>query len=194
VARGRTARGRARGGVVVQAPRPRRARLVTSGGALATALALTAYAVDVAAEDAAAVLPLGALALAVLGASLAAGWASGIAWTLALVGAAYAAALAARGADSVDAAAPLVGAGLLLLAELAYWSVELRGPGYEERRVVARRLGALTALAFLSVVLGAFVVVLTAAPLGGGLAWDAVGVAAAAGTLAIVAWLAHRTT
>jgi hypothetical protein len=194
VARGDAARSRDRGGVVVQAPRPRRARVVTSGGALATALALTAYSAAVADGDAAAVAPLGVLALATLAASLAAGWTSGIAWTLALVGAAYAVALAARGADAVDAAAPLVGAGLLLLAELAYWSLELRGPGYEERRVVARRLGALAALAFLSVVLGAFVVVLTAAPLGGGLAWDAIGVAAAAGTLAIVAWLAHRTT
>ena len=111
-----------------------------------------------------------------------------------LLAAEYAAALAARGAADVDAAAPLVGAGLLVVAELAYWSLELRGPGYEESRVVARRLGALAALAFLSIVLGAFVVVLTAAPLGGGLAWDAVGVAAAGGTLAIVAWLAHRAT
>jgi hypothetical protein len=68
------------------------------------------------------------------------------------------------------------------------------GPGFEEGRVVVRRLGALGALAFLSVLLGSFVVVLTAAPIGGGLAWDTVGVAAAGGTLAIVAWLAHRAT
>jgi hypothetical protein len=127
-----------------------------------------------------------------LAASTALGWTSGIAWTLVLLAAEYAAALAARNDVDVDAGAPLVGAGLLVLAELAYWSIELRGPGYEERRVIARRLGALGVLAFLSALLGAFVVVLTAAPLGGGLAWDAVGIAAAAGTLAIVAWLAHR--
>jgi hypothetical protein len=119
---------------------------------------------------------------------------SGVAWTLALVAAAYATALAVRGADNVDAGAPLVGAGLLMVAELAYWSLERRGPGYEEARVVVRRLAALGALACLSLVLGAFVVVVTAAPLGGGLAWDAVGVAAAGATLAIVAWLARRTS
>jgi hypothetical protein len=146
----------------------------------------------VAGDDLAAVAPLGLAAVVVLAASIGLGWTSGIAWTLVLLAAEYAAALAVRGGADVDAGAPLVGAGLLVLAELAYWSIELRGPGYEERGVVARRLGALGVVAFLSVLLGAFVVVLTAAPLGGGLAWDAVGIAAAAGTLAIVAWLARR--
>lgn len=134
---------------------------------------------------------IGVLALAVLAGSLAAGSTGGVAWTLGLVAAEYAAALAVRGAESVDPAAPLIGAGLLVLAELAYWSLERRGPGYEEARVVARRLATLGVLALLSLVLGAFIVVVTAAPLGGGLAWDAVGVAAAGATLAIVAWLAR---
>jgi hypothetical protein len=153
---------------------------------------LAVYAAALAGDEAGPVGMLGLFALVVLGGSLLLGLTSGIAWTLLLLAAEYAAALAARGGSELDAGAPLVGAGLLVLAELAYWSLELRGPGYEERRVVARRLGALGVLAFLSVLLGAFVVVLTAAPLGGGLAWDAVGVAAAAGTLAIVAWLARR--
>ena len=143
-------------------------------------------------DDVAAVAPLGLAAVVVLAASIGFGWTAGVAWTLVLLAAEYAAALAVRNASDVDAGAPLVGAGLLVLAELGFWSIELRGPGYEERRVVARRLGALGVVAFLSVLLGAFVVVLTAAPLGGGLAWDAVGIAAAAGTLAIVAWLARR--
>jgi hypothetical protein len=154
---------------------------------------LAAYAAVVAGDAAEAVGALGVLALLVLAGSLMVGSTSGIAWTLALAAAAYASALAVRGDDRVDPGAPLVGAGLLVLAELAYWSLERRGPGYEELRVVARRLAALGALAFLSLVLGAFVVVVTAAPLGGGLAWDLVGVAAAGATLAIVAWLARRT-
>jgi hypothetical protein len=137
------------------------------------------------------VAAIGGVALLVLAASLVAGSTSGIAWTLALVAAAYATALAVRGSDSVDAGAPLVGAGLLVLAELAYWSLERRGPGYEETRVVVRRLAALGALAFGSILLGAFVVVVTAAPLGGGLAWDVVGVAAGGATLAIVYYLAR---
>jgi hypothetical protein len=128
----------------------------------------------------------------VLAASLALGWSSGIAWTLALLAGEYAAALAVRDASTVDAGAPLVGAGLLVVAELAYWSLERRGPGSEEARLVVSRLAVLGSLALGSVLLGAFVVVVTAAPLGGGLAWDLVGVLAAAGTLAIVYWLSRQ--
>lgn len=153
---------------------------------------LAGYAAWVAGDDVAPVGAIGVLALVVLAGSLAVGSTDGIAWTLALLAGAYAAALAARGADSVDPAAPLVGAGVLVLAELAFWSLERRGPGYEEARVLARRIAVLGALALLSLALGAFLVVVTAAPLGGGLAWDAVGVAAAAATLAIVARLARR--
>lgn len=147
---------------------------------------LGAYAAGIAGDQAALVGGLGLVAIAVLAASLAFGWSSGIAWTLALLAAEYAAALALRDSATVDAGAPLVGGGLLVVAELAYWSLERRGPGSEELRLVLRRLTVLGALALGSVLLGAFVVVVTATPFGGGLAWDLVGVLAAAGTLAIV--------
>lgn len=133
----------------------------------------------------------GVVALAVLTASLLRGFPSGIAWALVLLAVEYAASLAVADAETVDAAAPLVAAGLLVLAELAYWSLELRGPGREET-LVLRRLSALAALAVASIGLGALLVALTAAPLGGGLLWDAGGVAAAAGTIGILAWLASR--
>lgn len=133
----------------------------------------------------------GAAALLTLLLALGAGWPSAIPWTLALLGGTYATGLAVRDDATLDAGAPLYAAGLLLLAELAYWSLELRGPGREEPRVVVRRLAALGALAFLSLVLGAFVVVVTTAPIGGGVLWDVVGVAAAAATLAILARLAR---
>lgn len=126
--------------------------------------------------------------------SLVFGWTSGVAWCLAILASDYALALALRDDDLIDAAAPLYGAGLLGLAELAYWSLELRGPGREEPRVAIRRATALGAVILLSALVASFVVVVTASPLGGGLAWDAVGVAAAAGTLAILAWLARRGT
>ena len=119
-------------------------------------------------------------------------WTSGIAPALALLAGEYAVSLALRDLGTVDTAAPLVGAGLLVLAELAYWSVELGGPGREETGLLVRRLAALTMLACLSVGLGALVVVVTALPLGGGLLWDAIGVVAAAGVLAVVASLARR--
>ena len=135
----------------------------------------------------------GIAALCVLAAAVVLGWPAGIAWALALLGTAYATALAAsEDAGAVDAVAPLYAGGLLLVAELSYWSLELRGSRREEPGAMLRRLVALTALAALSVAIGGFVVLVTAAPAGGGLAWDAVGIAAVAATLAIVATLARR--
>ena len=132
------------------------------------------------------------LGLVVLAAAVLLAWPSGIAWALALLGTSYATALAGRGEVPVDAAAPLYAGGLLLVAELSYWSLELRGSRREEPGAMLRRLVALTALASLSVAVGGFVVLVTAAPAGGGLAWDAIGIAAVAATLAIVAVLARR--
>ena len=135
----------------------------------------------------------GVLALGVLAAALVAGWPTAIAWALALLGAAYAISRAAGDPRAaVDALAPLYAGGLLLVAELSYWSLELRAARREDPGAMLRRLVALTALAALSVAIGGFVVLVTAAPGGGGLAWDAVGIAAIAATLAIVALLARR--
>jgi hypothetical protein len=139
-------------------------------------------------------LPAGIAATAVLLLALAlvGGWAGLLPWPLVLLGAAYVASLELRpDGSTIDGAAPLVGAGLLALAELAYWSLELRGPGREERRLLARRGAALVGLALLSLLLGTLVVTLTAVPLGGGAAWDAVGVAAAAAALALILRLAR---
>lgn len=113
-----------------------------------------------------------------------------VAPALVVAAAGYAATLAVRDADSLDGAAPLVGCALLLVAELAYWSVELAGAGWEERPVLLRRLTALLGLAGAALVLGAGVLAAAALPLGGGLAWDLVGVAAAAAALAVIARLA----
>jgi hypothetical protein len=115
-----------------------------------------------------------------------------VAPSLVLVAAGYAGTLVARDADVLDAAAPLVGCALLLVAELGYWSVELAGTGREERPVLLRRLTAMLALAGAALVLGAAVLAATALPLGGGLAWNLVGVAAAAAALALIARLAAR--
>ena len=128
-----------------------------------------------------------------LGAALMGGWTALLPWSLVLLGAAYVASLELRpDAGAIDAAAPLVGAGLLAVAELAYWSIELRGPGREERRLLARRAAAVVGLALASLLLGAVVVTLTAVPLGGGVVWDAVGVAAAAAALTLILRLARR--
>jgi hypothetical protein len=129
----------------------------------------------------------------VLAASLWLGSASGVAWTLALLAGEYALALTLGGGDDgVDAAAPFYAAGLLLLAELAYWSIELRVPGRTDRALTLRRLAALGGLAVASIAVGTFVVAATAVSLSSGLVWDAIGAAAAVATLAILARLAQR--
>ena len=114
-----------------------------------------------------------------------------VAPALVLVAAGYAVFLAARDSDSLDAAAPLVGCALLLVAELAYWSVELATAGRAERPVLLRRVAALLGLAGAALVLGSAALAAAALPLGGGLTWDLVGVAAAAAALAVIARLAR---
>jgi hypothetical protein len=135
---------------------------------------------------------LGAAAVLLLLPAILAGWPSAFAWVLALLGAEYAASVAIGPGDAIDGAAPLYATGLLVLAELAYWSVDLRMTRREELVVHLRRLATIAVLALVSLVLGSLLVLATAVPTGGGLAWDAVGVAAAVGTLALVALLARR--
>ena len=157
------------------------------------AAALAAYATPGGGELWPALAGAGALAVALLLVAMVAGWPSGIAAALLLLAAVYAASLAIQDEASVDTAAPLYAAGLLVVAELAYWSLELRAGGREEARVVVRRFAALAALTISSVVLGAFVIAVTAFPLGGGLIWNVIGVAAAAATLGVLALLARRS-
>lgn len=136
---------------------------------------------------------LAAWGVLVLAAALLGGWPSVLPWPVVLLGAAYVVSLELRSDDgSIDAAAPLMGAGLLALAELAYWSLELKGPQREERRLLARRAAAVVALALVSLLVGSIVVTITAVPLGGGVLWDAVGVAAAAAALTMILRLARR--
>ena len=133
---------------------------------------------------------VGTAGAAVLALALATARAGLVAPALVLVAGGYAAKLAVRDAGALDGAAPLVGCALLLAAELAYWSVELAGAGREERPVLLRRLAAMLGLAAGALVLGSAVLAAAALPLGGGLLWDVVGVAAAAAALALIARLA----
>ena len=109
---------------------------------------------------------------------------------LAVLLAGYAASVVAQDSAALDPAAPLVGGTLLVVAELAYWSVELRGKEPEDRAVVVRRVATLAALTAGAMGLGAAVLAATALPLGGGLVWNVVGVAAAVAALALIARLA----
>jgi hypothetical protein len=99
-----------------------------------------------------------------------------------------------RGGGRVDAAAPLVGAGLLLYAELASWARETRSRVRDERPVLGARAAVVAASTLAALTLGALVLLAAAVPAGGGLARLAVGVAATTATVALVAVLARRTS
>ena len=99
-----------------------------------------------------------------------------------------------EGGDRVDAAAPLVGAGLLLYAELACWAREANPRVHDEGRVLAARAIGLAASALAALALAALVLLAAALPAGGGLARLTVGVVAATGILALVAVVARPTS
>jgi hypothetical protein len=110
-----------------------------------------------------------------------------VGWSIALLGAAYAAQLALGGA-SVDTRAPLQAAGLLLVAELAFDSLDgvvaRAGP-----ELAALRVGVLTGLVVGTIALGAGIIALAAIPLRAGVVLTAVGVAAAVVAFALLARL-----
>jgi hypothetical protein len=105
----------------------------------------------------------------------------------------YAVALAGRG-QRVDAAAPLVGAGLLLYAELASWATEARPQVRDERPVLVARSAVVAASVTGALALAALVLLAAGLPAGGGLTRLAVGVAAATLTLVLVATVARPTS
>lgn len=172
----------------IQALRPRLARIATGLAAVAGALGLAAHA----ALEEPAVGLFGAAGAVVLAGALVFRRSGLVAPALALVAAGYAVMLVVRNADVADPAAPLVACALLLVAEFAYWSVELAGTGQAEVRNLLRRFFALLALAAGALVLAAGVLAATAVPLGGGLVWNVLGVAAAATAVALITALARR--
>jgi hypothetical protein len=104
---------------------------------------------------------------------------------VALLGAGYALLLVIRD-PALDGRAPLVAAGLLAAAELAYWSLELRAGIAEDAGALARRVALLLLVALAGMLLGALVLAV-AGELGTGALWlEALGAAAAVAVLALV--------
>jgi len=96
--------------------------------------------------------------------------------------------------DRVDAAAPLVGAGLLLYAELACWAQEARPAVRDEPAVTRARVAVLAASVAGALGLGAVLLLAAGLPGGDGLTRLAVGVVAATLSLGLVAAVARRTS
>jgi hypothetical protein len=176
-------------------PAPRRARTRLACGLAATAVAAALALAPLAAvsgrlRDALAWLAGIGLVLAAA-AALRAG--SLLAPALIVLLAEYTIVLVSRG-DRVDAAAPLVGAGLLLYAELASWAREARPRVRDERRILSIRSIVLAASTLAALALGVLVLLAAALPTGGGLARLAVGAVATTGTLVLVVVVARPTS
>jgi hypothetical protein len=136
---------------------------------------------------------LAALALLALVSALVLGWSSFVPLSLALLGATYAVHLSVDD-TALDTKAPLFAAGLLLTAELAYWSLEERERVRSEPGDSLRHLGLVAALGLLGLVAAAAVLAVADLARAGGLAVDVLGAAAAAAVLLVVVLLARRGT
>jgi len=112
---------------------------------------------------------------------------------VALLGAEYVG-LLAFDADALDARAPLVAGALLAVAELGYWSLDLRGLVTDEAGTYLRRIAFLALLVLGVIGVGAVVLTLVEAIAAGGVAVDILGAAAALGALALLALAARRTS
>jgi hypothetical protein len=129
----------------------------------------------------------GALALLVIAlAGRAAGFVPG---ALVLLGASYALSLEAD-SGTIDGLAVLVAPALLLVSELAYWSLEGTSVP-DERGLVARRLAGLGALVAISALATAMLLA-SSTIAASGVVLVGVGVLAATGALALCARLARR--
>lgn len=131
---------------------------------------------------------LGALALALLTGGLLFRSGPALGWALAALGGEYAVLFAARG-DSYDEWTPLYAAVFLLVAELAFWSVEPRLEAWSEPDLLPRRAAFVAGACAGAAGLAALVVVAGAVWAGGGVALDAIGVAAVVGALMLLAAL-----
>ena len=142
--------------------------------------------------DRAALIAVGAPVFVVLLAGLALRWSGALTVAIVLLGAQQAVRLAI-GDDVLDEWAPLVGAGLLLTAELAWWSIEPRVPAWTQKGLALRRLTVVLLMCLLGAGVGAAMLVAAGSSLSGGVPLELVGILAATGAVALVAHVARRS-
>jgi hypothetical protein len=133
---------------------------------------------------------VGVLAVLVLLLGLAVRWSAALVAGIAVLGAQQAVRLA-LGSHGLDAWTPLSAGALLLVAELAWWSIEPRVPAWAESGLAARRLARVVFTCAGASIVAALVLVVAGAPLSGGVGLELVGVLAAAAALGVVAHVAH---
>jgi hypothetical protein len=128
--------------------------------------------------------------LVALALALVSRWPAPIPWAVVSLGASYAVSL--HGRHAIDGRAPVIGGLLVLVAELAYWSLERRTPVGDEAGLQLRRAVSVLATTLGSIAVAAALLTVTSVPLGGSVTWEAFGVAAAAGAVALLALLSRR--
>ena len=96
--------------------------------------------------------------------------------------------------DGLDVHAPVLAALLFVTAELAYWSLELRGSLADEPGTYLRRIALLAALLVVTLAVGTGLLVLVEVVTAGGPALDVLGAAAAVGAIALLVLAASRRT
>ena len=129
------------------------------------------------------------VAVVLLALALASGSSSLVPWPLVLLGGAYVLSL---GDGPVDQWAPVYAGALLATAELAYWSLELRGHAADVEQLTERRGGLIAALAIGATAVGGLVLAATALRLGSGIVLDSAGVVAAVVAVFVIAAAATR--
>ena len=112
-------------------------------------------------------------------------------WGFAVLAGAYTA-LLGHEVDGLDTRAPVVAAALFGVAELAYWSLELRGAVADEPGTYFRRAALLALMLAGVVAIGIALLAVVEAVSAGGLAVELVGAAAAVAAVALVALAARR--
>jgi hypothetical protein len=94
--------------------------------------------------------------------------------------------------DGIDTRAPLLAGLLFVIAELAYWSLELRGTLADEPGTYLRRVALLAGMTVATIGLGTVVLAVVEGVEARGIAIDLVGAVAAVGAIALVALAAVK--
>jgi hypothetical protein len=184
----RAARSGTRGGGSIQAASQIRARIAAGGVALLGAAGFGAGIAFTAHDHERELLVLAIAAVVLLAIALAGAFSSLVPWALVLLAAEYVWRIAG---GEVDQWSPLYAAALLAIAELSYWSIELRGRTHDAERLNERRVALIVVLALATVVCGGVVLAATSVPIGRGVAIDLLGAAAAVAALGVVATIAR---
>jgi hypothetical protein len=132
---------------------------------------------------------LGGCGLALLGLVLVRGLDDLLGTAVLLLGVCYVLGLLV-GRHTLDEAAPLAAAGLLLSTELAAWSLEERVRVHAARRLWFARAAAVAVLVLGGLLASSLVLAVAATSVGGGLAWSFAGATAAVLAVVVAARLA----